>query len=83
MDLQTIGEIVLGLLTAVLGGTGVTSHVKHKRHSKSLEERFEHMNKKYAVKLAILNEAKTRYDEDLKEIRKDLQYIRKKLEKGK
>lgn len=80
MDLQTIGEIVLGLLTAVLGGTGVTSHVKHKNRSRDLDERFAHFEKKVSVKLAILNEAKEHYDEDLKEIKKDLKYIRKKLE---
>lgn len=83
MDLQTIGEIVLGLLTAVLGGTGVTTHVKHKNRSRDLEEQFQHFKEKTKVKLAILHEAKGTYEESLREIKGDLKYIRKKLENKK
>lgn len=78
MNWQTIGEIVLAILTSVLGVGGVSVHSKHKRASEELKT----TNESLGERVKALETAKEFWEKDFKKIVKDIEYIRRKIEKG-
>lgn len=67
MDLRTILEVILAVVTALIGGGGVTVHVKHK----SLRDRV------IALEIRYKEQNKT-----IDKIYDSVEHIRKKMEGG-
>lgn len=79
MEWQQIGEIILAIITAVLGGGGASVHFKHKNKSNNLEAKLG----KLKTEIAVLQNTNEFIIKDFKEMVEDIKYIRRKLDGGK
>lgn len=79
MDWNTIGEIVLGIITAVVGGGSISLHVRHKSRSKGYYKELEEIK----IKIAVMKESRRHELEDIKAIKKSISNIEKQLKGGK
>lgn len=79
MEWQQIGEIILAIITAVLGGGGASVHFKHKNNSKTFEAKLE----KLKTEVAVIKNTNEFYKGIFKEIKDDIKYIKMKLDGGK
>lgn len=85
MEWQQIGEIILAIITAVLGGGGASLHFKHKKHSTGLKDKVEKLDgevRELDKQLAVIDNTNKFYKKAFEEIQKDIRYIKLKLDGG-